>query len=231
VKPIVLMLALLSTSVFALPVSQLSVRIVNGAQPLRAGSDVELRIYEVGGHVLHLPLTHGEAWPPASTRVIPLVLNEPLDPRSVMRYSIFYRAPQPDGASWEIADADVDLPAGPLATTRLLDTHLSGAITQEGELSTEELSAGSLACVVDADCDDHRSCNGLERCAPHAAGADARGCVKGTPLVCPVNEVCVEKRGCVGMGNINKGGAATPPVQPPAGAAPPGTSPSGAALH
>jgi hypothetical protein len=194
-----LVLALLSAAAFALPVSQLSVRIVNGAQPLRAGSDVELRIYEVGGRVLHLPLTHGEGWAPASTRVIPLVLSEPLDPGAVMRYSIFYRSAQIDGTPWEIADADVALPAGPLATMRLLDTHLSGAITQQGELSTEERSAGSLACVVDPDCDDHRSCNGTERCAPHTAGADARGCVKGTPMICPVNELCVERRGCVGM--------------------------------
>jgi len=206
---IALLLVLVGISAVASPVSQLNVRIVNGALPLRAGSDVELRIYEVGGRVLHLPLTHGEAWAPASTRVIPVVLSEPLDPRLVLRYGIFYRSAELDAASWEIADAAVDLPAGSAATTRLLDTHLSGEITQQGELSTEELSPGSLACVVDADCDDHRSCNGVERCAPHGAGADARGCVKGTPLVCPVNEVCVEKRGCVGMGTINQG--ATPP--------------------
>jgi hypothetical protein len=220
VKLIAVLLALLGTSAAALPVSQLSVHIVNGAQPLLAGSDVELRIYEVGGRVLHLPLTHGEAWAPDSTRVIPLVLSEPLDPRLVQRYSIFYRSPQTGRGSWEIADAAVDLPAGPLATTRLLDTHLSGAITQEGELSTEERSAGSLACIVDADCDDHRSCNGVERCVPHSAGADARGCVKGDPVVCPVNEVCVEKRGCVGMETINRG-AATPATHPPPAGTPP----------
>jgi len=204
VKLIAMMLALLATAALAQPVSRLSVHIVNGAEPLRAGSDVELRIYEVGGRVLHLPLTHGEAWAPASTRVIPVVLSEPLDPRAVMRFSIFYRSPQGEAGSWEIADAAVDLPAGADTSVALLDTHLSGAISQQGELSTEERSAGSLACIVDSDCDDHRSCNGLERCAPHTGGADARGCVKGTPLVCPVNEICVERHGCVGMETINK---------------------------
>ncbi len=208
-KPIALMLALWGGCALAQPVSQLSVTIVNGTQPLRAGSNVELRIYEVGGRVLRLPLTHGDGWAPASTRVIPVSLSEPLDPRAVMRYSIFYRSPQAEAASWEIADAVVDLAAGP-GTTRLLDTHLSGTITQQGELSTEERSVGSLACVVDADCDDHRSCNGSERCAPHTAGADARGCLKGTPEVCPVNEVCVERRGCVGMPTINKGASNMP---------------------
>ncbi len=210
-----MILALLATTAVAQPVSRLSVHIVNGAVPLRAGSDVELRIYEVGGRVRHLPLTHGEAWAPATTRVIPLILSDPLDPRAVMRYSIYYRSPQADDGSWEIADAAVDLPAGADASLRLLDTHLSGAITQQGELSTEERSAGSLACIVDADCDDHRSCNGVERCAPHTAGADARGCVKGAPLVCPVNEICVERRGCVGMQTIDKG--ATPASAPPVG--------------
>ena len=49
-----------------------------------------------------------------------------------------------------------------------------------------------MTCVSDADCDDHRRCNGRERCAPRSAGADARGCVSGQPTVCPVNQVCSE---------------------------------------
>ena len=61
-----------------------------------------------------------------------------------------------------------------------------------------------MACKSDADCDDKRSCNGLERCAPRAAGADARGCVKGTPVVCPVNQVCGEGVGCRGVGSAPK---------------------------
>ena len=55
-----------------------------------------------------------------------------------------------------------------------------------------------MICSSDADCDDHRACNGKERCAPRSPGADARGCVKGAPVVCPVNQVCGEGVGCHG---------------------------------
>ena len=55
-----------------------------------------------------------------------------------------------------------------------------------------------MICITDAECDDHRNCNGLERCAPQRRDADARGCVKGLPVVCPVNQVCSEEAGCRG---------------------------------
>jgi len=58
--------------------------------------------------------------------------------------------------------------------------------------------AGTMTCMTDADCDDQKACNGHERCAPHSPGADARGCVSGSPMVCPVNQICAEGRGCVG---------------------------------
>jgi len=41
--------------------------------------------------------------------------------------------------------------------------------------------------------------NGRERCAPRSAGADARGCVKGLPVACPVNQVCTEEHGMPGL--------------------------------
>ena len=95
--------------------------------------------------------------------------------------------------------ADVELPSGNQSTQRLLDTTLSGVISQQGELATNDRDEAALICKSDADCDDKRMCNGRERCAPRSADADARGCVKGTPLVCPVNQVCVEGTGCRGM--------------------------------
>jgi hypothetical protein len=171
---------------------------------LLAGSDVELRIYELGGQVRRVPLAHGEAWLGDSTRIIPVTLNEPFDPRSVRRFGIYFRAARPEAPDWEIVDADVEIARNGSAPERLLDTSVSGVISRQGELSTPERSTGSLMCVTDADCDDHRSCNGGERCAPRTAGADARGCVRGTPVVCPVNQVCSESRGCVGPASINK---------------------------
>jgi putative metal-binding protein len=46
-------------------------------------------------------------------------------------------------------------------------------------------------CVVDQDCSNQIFCDGAERCMPGAAGADARGCLRGT-YPCMVNETCDE---------------------------------------
>jgi hypothetical protein len=205
----VLLGSLLTAAVHAQPVSHLQVRIVTGGQDLSAGSVLELRIYEAGKAVRRLPLTHGESWPRDSTRVIPLTLSDALDPRSVLRYSLYYRAASPLAPPWQVVSADVDLSAGRAPSQLLLNATLSGEIERQGELATLERDVSTMTCVTDADCDDQRSCNGHERCAPRTAGADARGCVRGSPVVCPVNQVCSEGRGCIGAGSAKP--LATPP--------------------
>jgi hypothetical protein len=190
--------ALCAVNARAVPVSRLEVRVVTGAQELGAGSDLELRIYEAGKKVRRLPLVHGEAWAADSTHLIPLKLSDSLDPRDVIRFALYYRAGSPLAPAWEVVAADVELPSGKAEPQRLLDATLSGVISKQGELATVEREPATMACSTDADCDDHRSCNGHERCAPHTPGADPRGCVKGSPVVCPVNQVCGEGVGCHG---------------------------------
>jgi hypothetical protein len=201
--PISLSLVLLAGTLFAaaanaVPVSSLEVRVVTGAQELSAGSDLELRIYEAGKSVRRLPLVHGEAWLPASTHLIPLKLNDSLDPRNVLRFALYYRAANPMSRSWEVVSADVELPGSTDSPERLLGATLSGVIPRQGELASVERDQSTLTCMDDSDCDDRRACNGRERCAPRSAGADARGCVKGAPVVCPVNQICGESVGCHG---------------------------------
>jgi hypothetical protein len=87
----------------------------------------------------------------------------------------------------------------------LLGTTLSGEIDRQGELATQERDVSAIACLTDADCDDKLNCNGHERCAPQSPAADARGCARGSPMVCPVNQVCSEGRGCVGADAIAPG--------------------------
>jgi len=181
----------------AVAVSHLQVRILTGRVDLSAGSVVELRIYEAGKNVRRLALSHGDAWPGGSTHLIPLTLAEPLDPRAVVRFALHYRPVNPMSPAWEVVAMTVELNPGAAPVQRLLNTTLSGTIARDGELATEEKEGASI-CVSDADCDDHRRCNGHERCAPRSVAADARGCVAGAPLVCPVNEVCTEDRGCLG---------------------------------
>jgi len=182
----------------AAPVRQLEVRIVIGAEQLTTGSDLELRIYETGKEVRHLTLAHGEAWLPDSTHLIPVRLNESLEPRNVQRFALYYRSGSPLSPPFEIISADVELPSGGGEPQKLLGMTLSGVIARQGELATEDREQSAGQCLSDADCDDKRSCNGRERCDPHSREADARGCVKGTPVVCPVNQVCGEGIGCHG---------------------------------
>jgi hypothetical protein len=209
--------ALVDSRAFAATVTHIQVRVVTGAAELTAGSLLELRIYEAGKAARHLPLTHGEAWPRDSTRIIPLALAEPLDPRAVLRFGLYYRAASPLAPAWEVVAAEVELSSGGAAPERLLNATLAGVLERQGELATEEREPGTMACISDADCDDHRSCNGHERCAPRSAGADARGCVKGVPVVCPVNQVCTEDHGCRGLENA----APAAPAPPADGAASP----------
>lgn len=204
VWPMLLACVLCAAAAEAVPVSRLEVRVVTGGAELTAGSDLELRIYEAGKNVRRLPLVHGEAWLPDSTHLIPVKLNDALDPRNVQRFALYYRAGSPLAPAWEVISADVEIPSGQDAPQRLLDATLSGVIAKQGELATVERDQASMACSSDADCDDHRACNGKERCAPHTPGADARGCVKGTPVVCPVNQVCGEGVGCHGTDALKK---------------------------
>src|SRR3984957_21026897 len=112
VWPMLLACALFAAAANAVPVSRLDVRVTTGAQELSAGSDLELRIYEAGKNVRRLPLVHGEAWLPASTHLIPVKLNDALDPRNVQRFALYYRAGSPLAAAWEVVAADVELPSG-----------------------------------------------------------------------------------------------------------------------
>ncbi len=199
VLPVVLMGTLAVSGAHAAAVSHLEVRVVTGLDELAAGSSLELRIYEAGKPARRLPLVHGESWPHDSTHIVPVELSEPLDPRNVVRFSLYYRSKSPLAPQLEIVAADVELPSTGNTPDLLLNATLSGVIGRQGELATEELDQAAIACHSDADCDDRRMCNGQERCAPQAAGADARGCVKGTPIVCPVNQVCGERVGCRGV--------------------------------
>ena len=188
----------------ATPVSKLEVRITTGGAELAAGSDLELRIYEVGGKVRRLPLVHGEAWLPDSTHLIPLALEESLDSRNVVRFALRYRAASPLSPALEIVSADVELPSAGASPQLLLGATLSGVIERQGELASADRDQSTLQCMSDADCDDHKMCNGKERCAPRSAGADAHGCVKGAPMVCPVNQICGEGIGCHGTDALRK---------------------------
>lgn len=204
----------------AQPVSSLQVRLVNGARDLLPGSYVELRIYELGGTTRRLPLTHGEGWPRDSTRIIPLTLGEPLDPRRVVRFGLYYRAVNIAAPPWQVAEAEVDVAPGRGRPEMLLATTLSGELHRSGELASTARDPSTMTCMSDADCDDQRACNGIERCAPQAPDADERGCVRGKPVVCPVNEVCAEGRGCVGTSVLppapvpTAGAGATPATVP-----------------
>ena len=47
-------------------------------------------------------------------------------------------------------------------------------------------------CANDLDCDDGVFCNGVERCMPGAAGANALGCIPPAGVACRATQVCNE---------------------------------------
>lgn len=193
----------------ATPVHRLLVRIVTGNEGAPPGAHVELRLREAGRPERQIPIAGSAPWPAGSTRTVPVALSEPLDPDEVARFSIYYRGPAgAPPSAWEIASAEVFALSAD-GRERPLGAALQGLIRREGEISSAERAASSLACMTDADCDDGRACNGRERCEPGARNADARGCVSGTPVSCPTNQVCVERLGCRGMDGAASSKAAT----------------------
>lgn len=70
--------------------------------------------------------------------------------------------------------------------------------------------SGGATCATDGECGDGRSCNGRERCAPGAAGADARGCVAASPPLACGSDPCDEAGGAcvrpteIGCGAIDR---------------------------
>jgi hypothetical protein len=154
---------MMTVAVRAAPVRQLEVRIVIGAEELTTGSDLELRIYEAGREVRRLALAHTEVWLPDSTHLIPVRLGESLDPRNVLRFSLYYRPGSALSAPFEIISADVEFASSGGETQKLLGMTLSGVIARQGELATEDREQSAGQCFTDADCDDHRTCNGRRR--------------------------------------------------------------------
>lgn len=190
----------------AATVTRLEVRIATGADGVATPGLVELRLREVGKPERHVPIARGDVWPAGSTRVVPVTLPEPIDADAIVRVGIFYRASnasQPD--AWEIAGADVVALRG-AERVRLNGASIRGLVPREGELASAERSVSALTCVVDSDCSDGRSCNGTEKCSPGTRGADARGCLRGTPVSCPINQACIEGQGCRGVGEATGGG-------------------------
>ena len=179
-------------------VSTLDVSVTSGAADLPAGAVLELKIYEQSPVPRIVALTHGEAWPAAASRLVRVHLERPLDPRRVRRFSLAYRAPRPGLPAWDVESARVEWDANG-ERQRLLATTLAGVVAVDRELASEEVREAQLLCATDADCDNGRSCDGVERCEPANRRADPRGCVSGKPVICPVNQVCVEHQGCRGI--------------------------------
>lgn len=204
-----LLLGVATRSFAAAPVDRLLLRVETGATGLSAGARVELRIREAGRAERHLALPPGTPWPAGSTRTVPLTLAEPLDPDAVSRVGLFVTAaPSGSALAWDVAGAEVYAVLAD-GRNRPLGEVIRGHLVGTGELAATERSPSAMQCASDADCDDGRSCNGRERCDPRDARANARGCVAGTPVSCPTNQVCMEHLGCRGIDGTSN---ASPPT-------------------
>ncbi len=65
--------------------------------------------------------------------------------------------------------------------------------SNHGDMIIVDAADTAVRCLSDNDCSDHVFCNGLERCMPGAAGADARGCLVASPTSpCQPGDMCDE---------------------------------------
>src|SRR5262245_61914764 len=85
-------------------------------------------------------------------------------------------ADPPDGGPSDIdATAPPDAPIAPDASPA------DAPLPADAPPPADAPAADAGVCSVPADCQDGIFCNGYEGCAPGAPGADARGCLGGTP--------------------------------------------------
>ncbi len=96
--------------------------------------------------------------------------------RSVVLASIFIFAGCSGGSSTDAGDAGADTSFDSAGDTR----------------AEAAVDAPPPTCSTDNDCDDHRFCNGAERCMPGAVGTDMRGCVPAPSSPCFAGQMCNE---------------------------------------
>src|SRR4051812_25361481 len=79
----------------------------------------------------------------------------------------------------------LDACSPPQTTNDAADVHVDAVRDIAGDAGT--------VCAMDRECDDAVFCNGVERCAPGAPGANVRGCVAALPASpCATDEICSE---------------------------------------
>ncbi len=80
-------------------------------------------------------------------------------------------------------------PPGPAQDAAPVDARADLEVTQD----VAPNDSPSTACHTDPECSDGVFCNGVERCSPGTAGADARGCVSASPAQpCSAGQTCNE---------------------------------------
>ncbi len=82
----------------------------------------------------------------------------------------------------------------PASTDAHIDAAIESTIDAVGEVIMDASDTPTVTqCRMDVECSDGVFCNGIERCAPSAPGADARGCLMANPpSPCPTGQVCNE---------------------------------------
>jgi hypothetical protein len=186
-----------AAAVQAEQVRAIDVTVTAGMRPFPARAALLLKLYEQGPVPTVLTVVRDVEWPPGATRIVRLVLDRPFEPARVRRFALAIDTGAAGTATWDVESAFVEW-QGPAGRERLLASNLVGVVAAGRDLASAERHDGDWRCASDGDCSDGLECNGLERCAPEAAGADAHGCVTGRPMACPVNTVCAERRGCRG---------------------------------
>ena len=80
-----------------------------------------------------------------------------------------------------------------------LDAFVSGDAAMDATTSLDARPDTAVVdarrvCTTEAECQDRTFCNGAERCAPSAAGADMNGCVAASVPRCAASQTCDEMR-------------------------------------
>lgn len=184
----------------------LSVSVRLGGDGIRGGGQLLLVFEMSDGRTRRFDLNRTrEEWPGGAEKAIDVTVVPPMQYSAIQRIGIEWHGSQGDITQeqddFDLARLHVESTAVSTTTpiingsavlvySRTTSTRFDNDQTQWFGGVRPTVSAAAI-CTADSDCDDRRYCNGVERCEPSNASADARGCIVGVSP-CPPGENCNE---------------------------------------
>lgn len=184
----------------------LSINLRLGGDGIRGGGQLLLLLEMSDGRIRRFDLNRTrEEWPGGVEKSIDVTVVPPIQYSAVQRIGVEWHGSQGDITQeqddFDLARLHVQSRAisttTPIINGSAVSVYSRSTATRFDNDQTQWFGGvrptvtATGICTADSECDDRRFCNGVERCEPGNANADARGCIVGASP-CRSGENCNE---------------------------------------